>query len=94
MVISTMDFHIHEISTRLDGECAGNLIKDRSIASILTAPVRTFRFLLLKQLTQEIIHPKFNCTFQIMISSYCISLHFCINNSPIPFNVLRSTVAT
>lgn len=39
-------------------------------------------------------HPKFNCTFQIMTSSYCILLHFCINNSPLSFNVLRSTVAT
>jgi len=37
----------------LDQEYTGKLIKDRSTTGVLTAPTRTFHFLLLKQLTRS-----------------------------------------
>lgn len=46
-------------------------------AGVLTAPANLSLFI--TQTTPG--HPKFNCTFQIMTPSYCIPLHFCINNS-------------
>lgn len=49
-------------------------------AGVLTAPACVPLSLFITQTTPG--RPgRFNCTFQIMTPSYCIPLHFCINNS-------------